>query len=79
MMLDDVEGDARRMKCCVQCQPDRCGHEDSITAIDSLMRERAVTVGQDRLVHIFKIPEETAVRFAKHMSVQCFALAKLNY
>ncbi|KAK7102278.1 U3 small nucleolar RNA-interacting protein 2-like isoform X2 [Littorina saxatilis] len=50
------------------------GHEGSITAIDSLIRERAVTVGRDRLVFIFKVPEETAVKFVKHIHSDCVAL-----
>ena len=44
----------------------RFGHEDGIVAIDSLVRERVVSVGRDRRVLLFKVPEESALKFALH-------------
>lgn len=46
----------------------RLGHEDKITAIDSLTRERAVTCGgRDRSVRIWKVLEESQLVFHGHM------------
>ena len=42
----------------------RFGHEDEITGIDSLVRDRAVTSGgRDRSVRLWKIPEESQLVF----------------
>lgn len=48
------------------------GHADAITAIDSLSPERAVSVGADRTVRMWKVLEETQLVFHAHMaSIDC--------
>lgn len=47
----------------------RCsfGHQDAITALDSLSRERCVTAGgRDRSVRVWKIAEESQLVFHGH-------------
>ena len=45
----------------------RFGHQDKITAIDSLSRERAVTSGgRDASIRIWKIIEESQLVFNAH-------------
>ena len=42
----------------------RFGHEDSVTAIDSLSRDRAVTAGgRDRTLRVWKVVEESQLVF----------------
>ena len=42
----------------------RFGHEDSITAIDSLTRDRAVSAGgRDRSLRVWKVVEESQLVF----------------
>ena len=42
----------------------RFGHEDGVTAIDSLTRDRAVTVGgRDRTLRVWKVVEESQLVF----------------
>ena len=46
----------------------RYGHEDAITSIDSLTRERAITAGgRDASIRIWKIIEESQLVFHGHM------------
>jgi len=46
----------------------RYGHQDSVTAVDSLSRERAVTSGgRDGSVRIWKVIEESQLVFHGHM------------
>ena len=46
----------------------RLGHQDSITGIDSLTRERAITAGgQDSSIRIWKVVEESQLVFHGHM------------
>ena len=45
----------------------RFGHEDAITGIDSLAKDRCVTSGgRDRTVRLWKIPEESQLVFRAH-------------
>lgn len=45
----------------------RFGHQDAITGLDCLGRERCVTAGgRDRTVRVWKIPEETQLVFHGH-------------
>jgi ribosomal RNA-processing protein 9 len=45
----------------------RFGHQDSITGIDSLVRERAITAGgNDRTVRVWKVIEESQLVFHGH-------------
>ena len=45
----------------------RFGHEDGITGIDSLAKDRTVTSGgRDRTVRLWKIPEESQLVFRAH-------------
>ena len=46
----------------------RYGHEDTITSIDSLTRERAITAGgRDGSIRIWKVVEESQLVFHGHM------------
>jgi len=51
----------------------RLGHQDAITSIDALTRERAITSGgRDTSVRIWKIPEESQLVFNGHQgSIDC--------
>ena len=44
----------------------RFGHQDAVTGIDSLLRERAVTCGNDRTVRVWKVVEESQLVFHGH-------------
>uniref|UniRef100_A0A3B4WDV4 U3 small nucleolar RNA-interacting protein 2 n=1 Tax=Seriola lalandi dorsalis TaxID=1841481 RepID=A0A3B4WDV4_SERLL len=52
------------------------GHQDSITGLDSLSRERCVTAGgRDRTVRVWKIAEESQLVFHGHEgSIDCIQL-----
>lgn len=48
------------------------GHHSDILTIDCLRRERALTVGRDRTMHLWKIPEESRLVFrAPASSLEC--------
>lgn len=45
----------------------RFGHQDGITGIDSLARDRAVTSGgRDNSIRVWKVPEESQLVFHGH-------------
>ena len=45
----------------------RFGHQDSVTGIDSLSRDRAVTSGgRDRTLRVWKVVEESQLVFNGH-------------
>ena len=45
----------------------RFGHQDPIMAIDSMVRERALTAGgSDHTLRLWKIPEESHLIFRGH-------------
>jgi len=49
------------------CSVTRYGHQDTVTAVDSLSRERAVTSGgRDGSVRIWKVIEESQLVFHGH-------------
>ena len=61
------------------CSVFRFGHQDVITAIDSLTRERAVTSGgRDGSVRIWKIIEESQLVFHGHAYVHDSAKFPVN-
>ncbi|KAL5771871.1 hypothetical protein ACOSP7_011480 [Xanthoceras sorbifolium] len=48
------------------------GHQSEILAIDSLRRERVLTVGRDRSMQLWKVPEESRLVFrAPATSLEC--------
>ena len=50
--------------------PHRYGHQDGISAIDCLARERPVTAGMsDRTVRVWKVVQESQLVFSGHKSV----------
>ena len=50
--------------CPLQTEWSRFGHEDSVTGIDSLSRDRAVTCGgRDRTLRVWKVVEESQLVF----------------
>jgi len=58
------------------------GHEDAITGIDSLLKDRAVsTGGRDRTVRLWKIPEESQLVFRAHNtpSLDCISMINEEY
>ncbi|KAN0032715.1 hypothetical protein ACTFIV_006635 [Dictyostelium citrinum] len=53
----------------------RYGHQSPITAMDSLSRERCISVSTDKTVRVWKIPEESQLIFRGHThSVDCCVL-----
>ena len=52
------------------------GHQDSVMAVDSFMRDRAITCGaRDSSVRIWKIPEESQLVFhGSNQSIDCVKL-----
>ena len=56
-----------------QLDSTRLGHQDSITSIDALTRERAVTSGgRDISIRLWKIPDESQLVFNGHGgSIDC--------
>nr|GMD86649.1 U3 snoRNP-associated protein-like YAOH [Ipomoea batatas] len=48
------------------------GHQAEVLTIDSLRKERVLTVGRDRTMHLFKVPEESQFIFrASASSLEC--------
>lgn len=48
------------------------GHQSEVLTIDCLRKERVLTVGRDRTMQLFKIPEETRIVFrAPASSLEC--------
>lgn len=48
------------------------GHQSEVLTIDCLRKERALTVGRDRTMHLFKVPEESRLVFrAPASSLEC--------
>ncbi|XP_052179860.1 U3 snoRNP-associated protein-like EMB2271 [Diospyros lotus] len=48
------------------------GHQSEVLGIDCLRKERALTVGRDRSMHLFKVPEESRLVFrAPASSLEC--------
>ncbi|XP_010537829.1 PREDICTED: U3 snoRNP-associated protein-like YAO [Tarenaya hassleriana] len=48
------------------------GHQDEVLTIDCLRRERVLTVGRDRTMQLFKVPEESRLVFrAPASSLEC--------
>lgn len=48
------------------------GHQSEVLTIDCLRKERALTVGRDRTMHLFKVPEESRLVFrASTSSLEC--------
>ncbi|XAR59362.1 hypothetical protein NMG60_11015178 [Bertholletia excelsa] len=48
------------------------GHQSEVLTIDCLRKERVLTVGRDRVMHLFKVPEESRVVFrAPASSLEC--------
>uniref|UniRef100_A0A5B6ZNM4 Putative U3 small nucleolar RNA-interacting protein 2 n=1 Tax=Davidia involucrata TaxID=16924 RepID=A0A5B6ZNM4_DAVIN len=48
------------------------GHQSEVLAIDSLRKERVLTVGRDRTMHLWKVPEESQLIFrAPASSLEC--------
>lgn len=54
----------------------RLGHQDAITSIDALNKERAITAGgRDNSLRVWKIPEESQLIFNGHQgSIDCVRL-----
>ncbi|KAK5581981.1 hypothetical protein RB653_003562 [Dictyostelium firmibasis] len=53
----------------------RYGHQSPITGMDSLSRERCISVSTDKTVRVWKIPEESQLIFRGHThSVDCCVL-----
>lgn len=50
------------------------GHQGDVLTIDSLRKERVLTVGRDRTMHLFKVPEESQFVFRASTSLEscCF-------
>lgn len=59
----------------------RLGHQDSITSIDALNRERAITSGgRDNSIRLWKIPEESQLVFNGHQgSIDCARLVNEDH
>ncbi|OQS05893.1 U3 small nucleolar RNA-interacting protein [Thraustotheca clavata] len=55
------------------------GHQNEITGIDSLQKDRVVTVGRDSSVRLWKIPEETQLVFQGTGSIDCIAMVTDEY
>ncbi|EPS68304.1 hypothetical protein M569_06466, partial [Genlisea aurea] len=48
------------------------GHQSDVLTIDSLRKERVLTVGRDRTMHLWKVPEESQLIFrAPASSLEC--------
>ncbi|KAG8365660.1 hypothetical protein BUALT_Bualt18G0129100 [Buddleja alternifolia] len=48
------------------------GHQSEVLTIDSLRKERVLTVGRDRTMHLWKVPEESQLIFrAPASSLEC--------
>ncbi|XP_073058500.1 U3 snoRNP-associated protein-like EMB2271 [Primulina eburnea] len=48
------------------------GHQSEVLTIDSLRKERVLTVGRDRTMHLWKVPEESQLIFrASASSLEC--------
>lgn len=48
------------------------GHQSEVLSVDCLRKERVLTVGRDRTMHLFKVPEETQLIFrAPASSLEC--------
>lgn len=48
------------------------GHQNEVLTIDSLRKERVLTVGRDRTMHLWKVPEESQLIFrAPASSLEC--------
>ncbi|GER26050.1 transducin/WD40 repeat-like superfamily protein [Striga asiatica] len=48
------------------------GHQSEVLTIDSLRKERVLTVGRDRTMHLWKVPEESQLIFrAPAASLEC--------
>ncbi|KAF7119813.1 hypothetical protein RHSIM_Rhsim13G0120200 [Rhododendron simsii] len=48
------------------------GHQSEVLTIDCLRKERVLTVGRDRAMHLFKVPEESRLVFrAPASSLEC--------
>ncbi|KAL6991984.1 hypothetical protein U1Q18_010095 [Sarracenia purpurea var. burkii] len=48
------------------------GHQSELLTIDCLRKERVLTVGRDRTMHLFKVPEESQLVFrAPASSLEC--------
>ncbi|KAF3621081.1 U3 snoRNP-associated protein-like YAO [Capsicum annuum] len=48
------------------------GHQSEVLTIDSLRKERVLTVGRDRTMHLWKVPEESQLIFrAPATSLEC--------
>ncbi|KAL6542693.1 hypothetical protein OROHE_010213 [Orobanche hederae] len=51
------------------------GHQSEVLTIDSLRKERVLTVGRDRTMHLYKVPEESQLVFrapASSLESCCF-------
>ncbi|OIT06163.1 PREDICTED: U3 snoRNP-associated protein-like YAOH [Nicotiana attenuata] len=51
------------------------GHQSEVLSIDSLRKERVLTVGRDRTMHLWKVPEESQLIFrapATNLECCCF-------
>ncbi|CAH9078745.1 unnamed protein product [Cuscuta epithymum] len=46
------------------------GHQGEVLTIDSLRKERVLTVGRDRTMHLFKVPEESQFVFRASASLE---------
>lgn len=59
----------------------RLGHQDAITSIDALTKERAITAGgRDNSVRVWKIPEESQLIFNGHQgSIDCVRLVNEDH
>ncbi|KAL8257470.1 hypothetical protein R6Q59_029511 [Mikania micrantha] len=44
------------------------GHQSDVLTIDCLRKERLLTVGRDRTMHLWKVPEEAQLVFRSHAS-----------
>ncbi|GAB2275246.1 hypothetical protein Dimus_010006 [Dionaea muscipula] len=47
------------------------GHQSELLTIDCLRKERALTVGRDRTMQLYKVPEESHVVFRSSASLEC--------
>ncbi|GAB2262583.1 hypothetical protein Droror1_Dr00003580 [Drosera rotundifolia] len=47
------------------------GHQSEVLTIDCLRKERALTVGRDRTMQLYKVPEESHIVFRASGSLEC--------
>lgn len=51
------------------------GHQSEVLSIDCLRKERALTVGRDRTMQLYKVPEESRMIYRSSASLECCCFA----